>query len=43
MRIHLTFGVKAWDQAEEIGEGTHQRFVIEEDRFLQRAASKGVQ
>ncbi len=36
----VTFDIKAWDPVEQVGEGTHQRFIINEKRFLQRAASK---
>jgi fluoroacetyl-CoA thioesterase len=37
----VTFTVDAWDQAEKIGAGSHQRAVIDEDRFLRRVAAKG--
>lgn len=36
----VTFEVQAWDHVEKIGQGTHQRFVIDEQRFLQRASAK---
>lgn len=36
----VTFDVQARDHVEKIGEGTHQRFVINEQRFLERAAAK---
>jgi predicted thioesterase len=36
----LTFKVEAFDESEKIGEGTHQRFIIELDRFRERAAKK---
>jgi fluoroacetyl-CoA thioesterase len=36
----VNFLVKAWDSREQIGEGEHQRFVIDEQRFLKRAAAK---
>jgi fluoroacetyl-CoA thioesterase len=36
----VTFEVEAWDHVEKIGEGTHQRYVINEERFLQRAGGK---
>jgi predicted thioesterase len=38
----LTFRVEAFDESEKIGEGTHQRFIIELDRFRQRAGKKAV-
>lgn len=36
----INFSVKAWDRIETIGEGLHQRMVIEIDRFLRRVESK---
>jgi fluoroacetyl-CoA thioesterase len=36
----VNFHVEAWDSNEQIGEGEHQRFVIDEKRFLKRAAAK---
>lgn len=36
----VTFAVTAWDQNEKIGEGSHRRVVIDEERFLRRAAAK---
>lgn len=36
----VDFSVQAWDEWEMIGEGTHQRVVIEEARFLRRLAQK---
>ena len=38
----LTFRVEAFDESEKIGEGTHQRSIIELDRFRQRAGKKAV-
>ena len=38
--IQVTFSVRAWDQAEMIGEGRHQRVVINEARFLRRVEGK---
>jgi predicted thioesterase len=39
----VTFEVKAWDEEEIIGRGTHTRFVIDVQRFMERvhAKSKG--
>ena len=37
-RIELK--VAAYDQAGKIGEGTHQRFIVTDDRFLAKAARK---
>ena len=36
----LTFAVAAYDEAERIGGGTHERFVIKPERFLAKAQSK---
>ena len=38
----LTFAVTAWDEAEKIGGGTHQRFIIKPERFLAKAQNKKV-
>ena len=36
----LTFAVSAYDEAEKIGGGTHERFIIRPERFLAKAQSK---
>ncbi len=36
----LTFDVKAEDEAGEIGKGVHERFIVESERFQQKADSK---
>ena len=36
----LTFSVTAWAGEERIGEGTHQRFIIDNARFLAKALAK---
>jgi predicted thioesterase len=36
----VTFGVQAWDETELIGEGTHTRYVIDVDRFMQRVQAR---
>ncbi|MFZ5890687.1 MAG: thioesterase family protein [Myxococcota bacterium] len=36
----LRFRVKARDDLEKIGEGTHERFIIERARFMRRVAEK---
>ena len=36
----LTFEVKAEDEAGEIGSGVHERFIVESERFQQKADSK---
>lgn len=37
----VTFAVKAFDQFEMIGEGTHQRVLVDRDTFMWKVASKG--
>lgn len=39
-RRRLTFKVTAHDEAGLIGEGVHERFVIDEEKFLLKAESK---
>ncbi len=36
----LTFRVRVFDDAEQIGEGTHERFIVDDRRFLDKAARK---
>jgi fluoroacetyl-CoA thioesterase len=36
----VTFEVRAWDEHELIGEGTHTRYVIDIARFVERVRSK---
>ncbi len=36
----VDFSVQAWDEVEKIGEGRHQRVVIDVGRFLQRLQAK---
>jgi predicted thioesterase len=36
----ITFMIEAWDNLEKIGEGKHERVVIDEARFLTRVANK---
>lgn len=36
----LVFSVTAYDEREQIGTGTHERFVIGMDRFMSRVAQK---
>jgi predicted thioesterase len=38
----LSFTIEAFDEVEKIGEGTHERFVIQVERFLARVGQKGV-
>ena len=39
-RNRLVFEVKAYDAAGVIGEGTHERFIIDNERFLAKAEAK---
>lgn len=39
-RKRLVFEVKAYDAAGVIGEGTHERFVIDNEKFMAKAESK---
>ncbi len=36
----LTFVIEAYDEKEKIGEGTHQRYIIQLDKFLKRTEEK---
>ncbi len=36
----LRFRVEAWDEREKIGEGEHERFIIDWERFMARVAQK---
>lgn len=39
----LTFQIQAWDEIEQIGEASHIRFIIEEDKFMEQVREKGKQ
>jgi fluoroacetyl-CoA thioesterase len=39
----LLFNVEAWDAVEKIGEGQHERFIIDQERFLARTEGKAAQ
>ncbi len=36
----VDFSVEAWDEVEKVGEGRHQRYAIDVERFLGRLESK---
>ena len=36
----VTLRVQAWDEQEKIGEGEHQRIIIDQERFLKRVGKK---
>jgi predicted thioesterase len=38
--MRVKFSIQAWDRQEKIGEGGHERVVIDEARFLKRVESK---
>lgn len=37
----LSFLVRAWDDAGEIGTGTHERFIVHAEKFIAKAEAKG--
>ena len=37
----LTFKIQAWDELELIGEADHERFVIDEAKFVAKVGAKG--
>lgn len=37
----LVFQIEAWDEEEPIGQAVHERFIIDEERFIARVESKG--
>jgi fluoroacetyl-CoA thioesterase len=37
----LVFDVSAWDPVERVGEGTHERFIVDRQRFEDRVRGKG--
>ncbi len=39
-RRRLVFKVEAWDEVEKVGEGLHERFIIDEARFTARLEEK---
>ncbi|MDO5517707.1 MAG: thioesterase family protein [Clostridium sp.] len=39
-RKRLVFEVKAYDEAGIIGEGTHERFIIDNNRFMENVNNK---
>lgn len=36
----LVFDVKAYDECGPVGQGTHERFIVRLDRFMEKAAEK---
>jgi fluoroacetyl-CoA thioesterase len=41
--IRVIFAVKVWDQIELVGEGFHERVIIDIERFFHRVSAKSVQ
>ena len=39
-RRRLVFAVRAWDEAGLIGEGTHERFIVNVSRFQAKTDTK---
>lgn len=39
-RKRLVFSVEVFDEVEKVGEGEHQRFIIDQDKFEKKAALK---
>ena len=39
----LTFRVEAWDEVEQIGKATHERFIVDREKFVARANAKAMQ
>ncbi len=37
---HIHFSIQAWDEQEKIGEGSHERVIVNTDRFLKNLARK---
>ncbi|GAM24727.1 hypothetical protein SAMD00019534_079020, partial [Acytostelium subglobosum LB1] len=37
----ITYNVEAFDSVEKIGEGVHERFAVDKQRFMSRTNSKG--
>jgi fluoroacetyl-CoA thioesterase len=36
----LVFHVEAWDEVEQIGRATHERFIVDEEQFVAQAKAK---
>lgn len=39
-RRRLVFSVKAWDEKELVGEGAHERFIVNSEKFFSKCNSK---
>ena len=36
----LTFNIQAWDEVEQIGEATHIRYIVDEEKFIAKVRGK---
>ena len=39
-RRRLVFSAEVWDEAGKIGEGTHERFIVDNEKFLAKADAR---
>ena len=39
-RARMVFDVKVWDSAGEVGSGKHERFLVNNEKFMKRAGSR---
>lgn len=39
----LIFRIEAWDEVEQVGQATHERFIIDQEKFVGRANAKARQ
>lgn len=39
-RRRLVFAVNVYDEAGKIGEGTHERFIVDKEKFIQKAEAR---
>ena len=39
-RRRLLFEVRAWDEIQEVAQGTHERFILDKTKFLDQVAAK---
>ena len=40
-RRRLVFSVNVFDEVEKIAEGTHERFIVDNEKFMRKASEKG--
>ena len=39
-RRRLTFAVNVYDEFDKVAEGTHERFIIDNEKFMKKAEAK---